>query len=321
MFDKDFDRLDERGRASEPLRPSARRAGNPEGRLSRWAAALDGRPPASLETGAPGLVAQKKAVDDADGSESEEAQAQPTLAPALLLDGEVEGPLATGQMRKSDFLAQRRAAVCATAEEALANTIWSADGCPWIEWWFAYYAGRDAAQVEAAAHKYVPQTRGVADASDLIPLLAERVRAGIAEWSASGEVSGVPEDLPRLPGGTHEAAAPVAQKAQGDGAGLARAHPAGLQRELGPGQPLDAGVRSQMEGALGAVASALDKVESAIFDHRVFLTWTSLNQTLSPGERAKFLAWGRESAVGLGCRSTQSKPYFATTRDATAQGP
>lgn len=258
MFgNKDLGRPEELGRGTEPFRQGAGRGRNPEARLSRWAAALDGRLPASLEAGGVRPVLQKKAMagDTANDAQVETPEAQPAVAPALLLDDEVEGPLAAGQMRKSEFLAQLRAAVCATAEEALANTIWSADGCPWIERWFAYYAGRDAAQVEAAAHKYAPESRGVADAASLIPLLAERVRAGIAAWSAGGGVSGVPRDLPQLPGGAEEgveAGVPLAQKAQGDGAGLARAHPAGLQRELGPGQPLDAGVRSQMEGALGA---------------------------------------------------------------------
>ncbi len=57
-----------------------------------------------------------------------------TISPVLgLIVEDSVAALAPGQMTKSQFLYQLRAAVCATAEEALPGTIWSVVGCPWAD--------------------------------------------------------------------------------------------------------------------------------------------------------------------------------------------
>src|SRR5438067_6001066 len=58
--------------------------------------------------------------------------------------------LQPGQMRKSDFLAQLRAAVCSTADEALASAGRDTRGCPYIEQGFARYAEYPASYLQRA---------------------------------------------------------------------------------------------------------------------------------------------------------------------------
>jgi hypothetical protein len=122
-----------------------------------------------------------------------------TPSPGLIIEDSVAQP-GPGQMKKSDFLAQLRTAVCTTTEQALAGTIWSAAGCPWVDHWFGYYSQRDSQQIERALRRYAPETVNVTSASDYIPIICERVRRAIAVWSTTGEVTGVPEGI-ELPGG------------------------------------------------------------------------------------------------------------------------
>src|SRR5205085_12449586 len=91
-----------------------------------------------------------------------------TASPALIVEDTIDR-LAPGQMKKSDFLAQLRDAVCTTTEQALAGTIWSAAGCPWVEHWFGYYSNRDSQQIERAIRRYAPETANVPRAIDSIP--------------------------------------------------------------------------------------------------------------------------------------------------------
>ncbi len=133
----------------------------------------------------------------ATGPVPEDAAGQaPT--PGLIVEDSVE-QLQAGQMKKSDFLAQLRAAVCTTTEEALRGTIWSAAGCPWVDHWFGYYSNRDSQQIERALRRYAPETANATSASDYIPIICERVRHAITVWSTTGEITGVPEGV-ELPG-------------------------------------------------------------------------------------------------------------------------
>src|SRR5580658_1288269 len=80
--------------------------------------------------------------------------------------------LEAGQMKKSDFLAELKAAVCQTAADALAGTQWSEKGCPYIEHWFGYFESQDAGHVERAAQKYALASVSAANARDYIaPIL------------------------------------------------------------------------------------------------------------------------------------------------------
>lgn len=181
--------------------------------------------PVAEQTGVHGLVVEDSAVD-----------------------------LAPEQMRKSEFLGELRGVVLATAEEALAGTEWSTEDCPWIEYWFGYYAGRDALHVERAIRRYAPETISVSDARDFIPLISQRVRRAVLFWSATGEITGVPEGvttgLPPSEGATESPPSPIRYKAR-DGAAINAGAPIAISGRLGTGRALDSGVRSSMEHAFG----------------------------------------------------------------------
>ncbi len=207
-------------------------------------------------------VIQRQAVEG-----EEEAPARtPTVeeSPEGLLVEDTATALGPGQMTKSDFLEALRAAVCATAEEALADTIWSAAGCPWIDQWFDYYAEKDAAHVERALRRYVPEAAGVTDAAAYIPLATARVRRAIDAWSTTGEVTGVPEGVPTAlpdaeppPGSNSETGAGGIGFLERPGGPRTANGPRAVQRQLGGGQPLAGSVRTQMESAYGVDLSGV----------------------------------------------------------------
>ena len=148
------------------------------------------------------------------------------LSNALLVpDG---GAAADGQMTRSAFLAAMRDAAAAAAEGGLAGSGHTARGCPWIEHYFHYYQQQNAARIEADLLRHLPAARTAANAEQLLVLAAEHVGASVRHWAASGELVGVPRDLP--------------------GAGLV----ASIQAQLGRGRPLPASARSRMERAFGA---------------------------------------------------------------------
>jgi hypothetical protein len=200
------------------------------------------------------------------------------------VDDDAPGGLSPNQMRKSDFLAQLRGAVCDTAEAALAGTIWSAMGCPWIDRWFDYYGDRSGQQIERAIRKYAPLAADAATAGDYIPIVCERVRQAIGVWADTGEVTGVPEEFAdQVPGdgfagaatlvgaGVASVGAGLAQAAGGIVSGIgsvfssigglfAKSHdgdtppaadPQATQQRLGAGHAIDGGVRQRMETAFG----------------------------------------------------------------------
>ena len=109
-----------------------------------------------------------------------------------------------GQMRKNDFLNLLETSVTRAAEEELKGTIWSAMGCPYIERWFSHYRSRDSRHVEGALRKYAPEAAGAGSAREYIPILTERVRRGIAQWTQTGDTTGVPEEFTQggMPGAT-----------------------------------------------------------------------------------------------------------------------
>jgi len=190
--------------------------------------------------------------DDASASAivGEDAGERISAGLGLIVEDSVS-QAAAGQMKKSEFLEQLREAVTAEAAEALAGTLWSAVGCPWIDHWFDYYASVDVQGIERAVRKYAPTAAGAETAVDLIPILSGRVRRAIEVWSATGEgerapAEGLPEESAPLPG---ESAGILMKEREGGSS--TSADPAAVQSQLGAGASLDGGVRSQMESAYG----------------------------------------------------------------------
>ncbi|HEY7066788.1 MAG TPA: DUF4157 domain-containing protein [Chloroflexota bacterium] len=270
-------------------------------RLPAWSASWGDQPAASLRA-LPAVPVIQRLADDAPAPLPEAPEPAPaaTVAPApVAATAEVAGPdeaparplivadavtdLEPGQARKSDFLADLQAAVCASVADALVGTPWSASGCPYVEYWFGYYGQRESHQVERAIRRYVPGVAGASAAAEYIPPVTARVRQAVDRWRTTGEVTGVPEGLTAeagvaapaaAPGGTApaiEATAPaappaaatapgaaeptIAYKAREGGAATADARQ--VQARLGPGRGLDGSVQSRMELAFGLDFSAV----------------------------------------------------------------
>jgi hypothetical protein len=195
----------------------------------------------------------------------ENEPAAPTRASAEpLVDDEAE-TAEPGQMRKAEFFARLKPAVCAAAEQGFAGTAHEARHCPLIELYLGFYERRDVARINRDLPRFAGEGPRPRSAEGYIALITRRVREGVSRWASTGEITGVPRDvplpgmeLPALPGlGGLSALGGLA--GLGGGGMLFKARPGGAQggdpvaarRELGDGSPLDAGIRSRMETAFG----------------------------------------------------------------------
>ena len=200
---------------------------------------------------APAAALEAAPATDAPAAEASAEQAPAAEAPALLVDDDTEA--SRGQMRKSAFLAALRAEVCANVDGALSGTGRDSQGCPWIDHWLGYYEGRSAAQIETALTRYAPEAAGAAAVQDYIRIVSARVRTSAETFAKTGEVTGMPQDMPASPmpgGGVLGAVGGMFFKARPGGA--RESNPESVRQQLGNGQSLPAAVRTRMEPAFGA---------------------------------------------------------------------
>jgi hypothetical protein len=247
--------------------------------------------------------------------ESQEAVA--TARPLIVEDNVTR--LEQGQMRKSDFLDQLHTSVCGAAEQALAGTMWSAMGCPYIDRWFSHYSGQNSQYVERALRKYAPETAGAGSARDYISIVTERVRRGVGQWKETGETTGVPEELAQggMPGmtatgligglvggalsavggavsglvsGAGQAISGIGRMLfkEREGGAIQAGDPETIQSQLGPGHSLDGGVKTRMESAFSADFS------------RVRIHTDAKARELSGGLNARAFTLGDNIAFGDG---------------------
>ncbi len=165
----------------------------------------------------------------------------------LVEDGLPVGP---GQVGRSAFLATLTESVTRAAEEELAPFGRTTRDCPYLAHWLAFYRQRPAEAIERAIERYARPGR--TDAASLTDAVVARVRAAAREWGRSGNITQVPLGVAWLgttdgvgePSPSLQAMAPAAvPSASGEaGAVLAR---------LGPGRPLDLGVRTPLERGFG----------------------------------------------------------------------
>jgi outer membrane protein OmpA-like peptidoglycan-associated protein len=156
-----------------------------------------------------------------------------------------------GQQTRSAFLAALHSSVTTTASGIL-GPLWTSQGCPYIEQWFARNAGTDAPALERMAQRYSGIT--AASAAEYIPTICTRLADGIRRWSEGASV-----DADLAAAGLPAAAAAAGGSAVTPGGPAARAKPAGgaehgspaqVAAELGEGRSLDAGA-SRVAAALG----------------------------------------------------------------------
>ncbi len=115
--------------------------------------------------------------------------------PSAFLVDDAETP-GEGQVRKSTFLAALRSKVTAIAARVLAPAGRTVLGCPYIPYWFMYYEGRNAQQVEQAITRYAPEAGVAKSWRDYVDRVAERVEAGFEANVESGSLAGVPAGIP-----------------------------------------------------------------------------------------------------------------------------
>ena len=177
------------------------------------------------------------------------AEASTELSSWLLVDDDAE--VTHGQMRKSEFVAELRGEVCQAVDVAMKGSGTDSEGCPWIDHWFGYYAGRSPVQLERALQRYAPETQGAKDARDYMRPVVARVARSAAAYAKTGEVSGLPDDMPDAPagggvlagfGGMFFKARPGGPRAQ---------DPGSVRDRLGQGHAMPSDVRSRMESAFG----------------------------------------------------------------------
>jgi hypothetical protein len=178
---------------------------------------------------------------------AERPEASTSAGPLIVEDEAAE--LTTGQMRKSDFLAELRAAACSAADEALASAGRDTRGCPYIERGFDSYAGRPAAYIERGLRKYAPEAATATSAREYIPVVSERVRRGVTVWAETGEVTGVPQELAGMI----------------SGGGLLGGIGALGAMIGGAVSGLVSGIGAAVSGLAGAVGGALSGVGRALF--------------------------------------------------------
>lgn len=193
-----------------------------------------------------------------DAAATAPVRSEATLSSAATQVVDDQTPTSSGQMQKSQFLAELRAEVSRGASEELGGTGRTTEDCPWIAFWFGYYEQRDAAHIERALHRYTPEAVTAGSAREYITIVTQRVRRAVAIWSATGEVTGLPAGI-ETPASvrTSPAAVGIAFKRQNGNPGQSRPDPQGIRSRLGSGQPMESGVRSRMESAFGTDLSGI----------------------------------------------------------------
>jgi hypothetical protein len=182
-----------------------------------------------------------------------EPGARPASSPLLVAD---DAEVTRGQMRKSEFMAALRSGICMAVDTALAGTGRDSQGCPWIAHWLGYYEGRSASEIERALHRYAPEAAGASTATQYVSAVAARVSRSAQRWARTGEVTGVPDEIPGAPlGGLLGGIGAMLFKARSGGARAA--DPVSVRDALGDGESLDGGLRGRMEGAFGAHFAAV----------------------------------------------------------------
>jgi hypothetical protein len=177
--------------------------------------------------------------------------AESSGATTLLVEDDAD--VAPGQMRKSEFMAALRAEVCRAIDGALSRTGRDSNGCPYVDYWFGFYETRSAAQAERSLRRYASDVRGATAAADYIPAVTARIRRSAEAFAATGEMTGVPDDMPTgamVGGGVLASFGGMFFKARPGGAGEANPH--SVRSELGRGESLPGAVRTRMESAFGA---------------------------------------------------------------------
>jgi hypothetical protein len=222
------------------------------GDVAVWPPALHGTPSAPVI---------QRAADDTNGDggaapqpdpatpETPETPQQPadnnqadTAASGLIVEDSVTDP-SPEQMGKSDFLAKLRPAVTSAASSAMGDQD-PASANAEMDDRLDYYSNQDATVLESDIRQYAPEASNAATAADYIPAVADAVHEAISSGNTPSPATD--SDKPRL-SGPDLGLVQFKRSEPGPAAGS----PQAIQRRLGRGAPLEGGLRSRMESALG----------------------------------------------------------------------
>lgn len=174
-------------------------------------------------------------------------------SPGILLVSDDAPQLATGQRRKSEFLAEVEQAIGGAIDPILAGVGRSSEDCPYLKTVFRFLRRQSAGYVEGSLREFAPELAEATSARDYLPAIVRRVEASAIDWARTGEITGLPASVPS-----------VAALLSGDLAGLVAlqfkteggsrptpADPAAVHAQLIQGSPLDGQVASRLGGAFG----------------------------------------------------------------------
>lgn len=200
------------------------------------------------------------AQEEQTGESAAEAESAPNATPEVAFIVEDDAAqVGGGQMRKGEFLAEMERAVCAAADSELVRAGRTAQGCPYIQQWIAFYRRQSASHVERALRRYAPEAAAASSARGYIPAVADRVRQAASTWVETGKITGVPDELAggfesaglaALLGGAAMAIGGIFMKAR-QGGSKAPVDPHQIKAQLGSGGSLEGSIRSRMESGFG----------------------------------------------------------------------
>ncbi|HET6974142.1 MAG TPA: DUF4157 domain-containing protein, partial [Pyrinomonadaceae bacterium] len=228
--------------------------------------------PPQLPTSSVAPLIQRTPATEA--SAKPEGSESATPVPSLIVEDDA-AELGPGQMRKSQFLDELRAAACTAADTELKRVGRSTEACPYIARAFERYRTFEPHRLERGLRRYAPEAAGATSASQYIAAVGARVGRAVGVWATTGEITDVPEELKGefgvagvlggvlsgigsvvggLFGGIGKALGGIGKlffKARAGGARDEDVDPEEIKSQLGSGQALDAPLRSRMEGAFG----------------------------------------------------------------------
>lgn len=192
-------------------------------------------------------------------TEGETVEPETSTSMVLLVEDDAEG-IESNQMRKSEFLRQLQDEVCTTVNEIIAVKNLTTDNCPYLAYWFDRYRNSDSQHLERVIHRYAPETVEATTAQDYISLCVKRAQQAAIQWLKTGEVTGIPEEVPpeslNLPeASSDQEAENVSDENQcilfkGDNSGERETtDPQRIKARLGSGRSLDSEVQSRMGAA------------------------------------------------------------------------
>jgi hypothetical protein len=209
-------------------------------------------PAAAQETPAAAQEAPAPVPEPPTPAEPTPEAATADQAPAAVVVVEDDATeVGKGQMKKSEFLALLRPAVLAAAESGLSDKSHAEQASSYVDLWLGQYETKDAEQLNSDLSRLVAGEHPPTTAEGYIAAIAGRVRTAVATWERTGEP---PPELSagELPGagGLLGGLGGVLFKALPGGA-RDPGSPRALRAQLGAGRPLDSGLRSRMESAIG----------------------------------------------------------------------